>query len=470
MLNRPYSLKALVAQRETATSIHMPELTKIALESFRCFSDRQEARLAPLTFLVGDNSTGKTSFLALIRALWNTVLLAKVPDFTEAPFQLGAFQDIINTRNGDTQRLDASFRTELSFVPERSIPIWKDGTEVQAFVEFRERVGIPFPTIRKFSSGSTFVALLANESSYSIRCKAGSSDWDLESQQRYPLEKTLELLPVEHLFFDFINNKLEIDESVAPAKQSEADLTELMLFLQAIGGLRLSSGETFASAPVRSRPRRTYDLGRPSIDPEGENIPTYLASMKSRSDREWADMERKLESLGHVLGLFDKIKVNSLTGGASGPFQIEIKRHGVDSSSPSRNLIDVGYGVSQILPLLTELVRDSTSSVCLLQQPEIHLHPSAQAALGTLFAEICSRGRQLIVETHSDYLINRVRMDIRDRQCKINENDVSILYFESVENGVEIHSIRIDKMGNVLGAPPSYRRFFTDETHREVQF
>ena len=181
-------------------------------------------------------------------------------------------------------------------------------------------------------------------------------------------------------------------------------------------------------------------------------------------------MERKLESLGHVLGLFDKIKVNSLTGGASGPFQIEIKRHGVDSSSPSRNLIDVGYGVSQILPLLTELVRDSTSSVCLLQQPEIHLHPSAQAALGTLFAEICSRGRQFVVETHSDYLINRVRMDIRDRQCKINENDVSILYFESVENGVEIHSIRIDKMGNVLGAPPSYRRFFTDETHREVQF
>ena len=472
MLNRPYSLKGLVAQRETPTSIHMPELTKIALESFRCFSRRQEARLAPLTFLVGDNSTGKTSFLALIRALWDTVLLAKVPDFTEAPFHLGAFQDIISTNNGDTKRLDASFKTELSFIPERSIPKWKDDAEVQALVEFRERVGIPFPTIRKFSSGSTSVALFANESSYSVRCKAGSSDWGFESQQRYPFETTLELLPIEHLFIDFVNNKLGIDQSVAvaPAKQSEADLTELMLFLQAIGGLRFSSGETFASAPVRSRPRRTYDLGRPSTDPEGENIPTYLASMKSRSDREWTDLELKLESLGHALGLFDKIKVNPLTGGAGGPFQIEIKRHGADNSSPSRNLIDVGYGVSQILPLLTELVRDSTSSVCLLQQPEIHLHPSAQAALGTVFAEICSRGRQFVVETHSDYLINRVRMDIRDRKCNINENDVSILYFESIGDDVRIHSIRLDEMGNILDAPPSYRSFFLEEIDREVQF
>ena len=61
-------------------------------------------------------------------------------------------------------------------------------------------------------------------------------------------------------------------------------------------------------------------------------------------------------------------------------------------------------------------------------------------------------------------------MDIRDGRCNIDENDVSILFFESLEGNVKIHSIRIDKMGNVLGAPPSYRRFFTDEINREVQF
>ena len=52
----------------------------------------------------------------------------------------------------------------------------------------------------------------------------------------------------------------------------------------------------------------------------------------------------------------------------------------------------------------------------LLQQPEVHLHPQAQAALGTLFCQVAAGGRQLIIETHSDYIIDRVRMDVRDGQ------------------------------------------------------
>lgn len=170
------------------------------------------------------------------------------------------------------------------------------------------------------------------------------------------------------------------------------------------------------------------------------------------------------------IGLFDKIDVDSLLEGAAGPFQIQIRRYGPEKNLTTRNLIDVGYGVSQVLPLLTELLHDAAPSLCLLQQPEVHLHPSAQAALGTVFAEICSDNHQLIVETHSDYLINRVRMDIRDNKSMIDENDVVILYFETVGDSVTIHSIRLDKMGNILGAPPSYRSFFLAEIDREIQF
>ena len=90
---------------------------------------------------------------------------------------------------------------------------------------------------------------------------------------------------------------------------------------------------------------------------------------------------------------------------------------GQETQGRKRNLIDVGYGVSQVLPLLVELLPIlSGASLFLLQQPEVHLHPSAQAALGSLFCTtVRASGRQLIVETHSEYIIDRIRMDIRDR-------------------------------------------------------
>ena len=65
-------------------------MDEITLENFRCFHEKQRARLAPLTLLVGENSVGKTSFMALIRALWSISYNLRVPDFKESPYDLGA--------------------------------------------------------------------------------------------------------------------------------------------------------------------------------------------------------------------------------------------------------------------------------------------------------------------------------------------------------------------------------------------
>lgn len=423
------------------------------------------ATLAPLTFLVGENSTGKTSFLALLRELWNTVLLGKLPDFTGAPYHLGTFHDIISS-NGDKFTSRDAFRSELSFLSDG-----EDSREISCLVEFREHGGIPFPVSRRFSHGSVWIELAIDaENSDLVKFKTPSAEWKVESDRLLIFEDRLDLVPIHHLMFEIQYSNFGIEQNEMSVPVSKTDLNSLTELSESLARMHFMSKEPFASAPVRSRPRRTYDLGRPSTDPEGENTPTFLASAKLRDRNTWKRMKRDLEVYGKELGLFDEINVNPLRRGAGGPFQIEIRRYGADEGSSSRNLIDVGYGVSQVLPLLTELLHDAVSEVCLLQQPEVHLHPSAQAALGTLFADVCSRNRQLIIETHSDYLINRVRMDIRDRKCKISENDISILYFESVGDNVTIHSIRVDEMGNVVSAPPSYRRFFTVETDREVQF
>ena len=190
----------------------------------------------------------------------------------------------------------------------------------------------------------------------------------------------------------------------------------------------------------------------------------YLANLYFQEKSRWDVLKGALESFGQSAGLFDEISIKPLGKRGSEPFQVQVRKFGGRLKGPMRNLIDVGYGVSQVLPVITELLRQDAPSMFLLQQPEVHLHPSAQAALGSLFCQVAAPDRQLIIETHSDHLLDRVRMDVRDRRGRLKPSDVSILFFERVDLDVRIHSLRLDDEGNVLEAPPSYRRFFMEET------
>jgi predicted ATPase len=96
----------------------------------------------------------------------------------------------------------------------------------------------------------------------------------------------------------------------------------------------------------------------------------------------------------------------------------------------------------------------------------VHLHPRAQAELATLFVELIKHvGVQLVVETHSDYLLDRIRTDLRDRK-DLSPEDIAILFFERKGLDVKIHELSLDEQGNLKNVPASYRKFFLDEEQR----
>ena len=175
----------------------------------------------------------------------------------------------------------------------------------------------------------------------------------------------------------------------------------------------------FASAPIRFRPRRTYDPSRPTRTRKANTFPTTSQVCLGTRRSEWERLKSDLEDFGRDSGLFDEIAVLSFGKTAGSPFQVQIRKFGKRLKGPKRNLIDVGYGVSQALPILTELLREDSPKMFLLQQPEVHLHPRAQAALGSLFCNLAASGKQIIVETHSDYILDRVYMDIRDKKTPL---------------------------------------------------
>lgn len=245
--------------------------------------------------------------------------------------------------------------------------------------------------------------------------------------------------------------------------------------------IRCAIGEfprVFASAPVRSQPRRTYDPVGYSLDPEGHYVPMFLARLSLQKPKVWTSLKQGLENFGRSSGLFDEITIRNFGKIYSNPFQVQVRKSEKKQvKGPWRNLMDVSYGVSQALPIITELLRDDAEQQrpesphprqFLLQQPEVHLHPSAQAALGSLFCQVAGPQRHLIVETHSDHLMDRVRMDVRDGVSDLKPEDVSILFFERRGLDVRIHSLGLDEEGNVLGAPNGYRQFFMDEMTRSL--
>ena len=439
----------------------------VTLENFRCFRGRQPARLAPLTLLVGENSTGKTSFMALLRALWDAAYLGVDPDFKEAPYDLGSFDEIAHYRGGKGGRaheFTAGFEVAAS---RRRKAVESDGPFLRFEVTFGRKGTAPAPTRRLFGWKDLEITIhVAADESLETRYRTPRGEWSWQAPAGLDARLANRFFLPSVLHFPLLESD-DLTPVGGSPKFTASDRKGLLQILDAFE-LLFPRERPFASAPVRSKPRRTYDPSRPARDPEGETIPMYLSTAFFEHKKSWTALKAALENFGREAGLFDEIAVKPLGKRGSGPFQMHVRKFAERAKGPLRNLIDVGYGVSQVLPVITELFRDDATPMFLLQQPEVHLHPSAQAALGSLFCQIAGHRRQLVIETHSDHLLDRVRMDVRDGRGKLKPDDVSILFFERGNLDVRIHSLRLDQEGNVLNAPSTYRRFFMDETRRSL--
>ena len=442
-------------------------MDRIFLENFRCFHEEQTARLAPLTLLVGENSTGKTSFLALIRALWEAAYGGRSPDFKEAPYDLGSFDDIAHFRGGRAGRAD-HFEAGFAIFSEK-----RRGAVVSPKrfdIKFENKMNAPIPVkIRLTDEERNLWVEYDHPRGKSFRCSVSTPRgcWFRDEPEKSLIYDILQFnvvwLPT--MFRSKPEWKTISGSSDSPGSEDwdMIDYLHLNFYISA----EHPDLHTYASAPIRSRPRRTYEQSRINRDAEGDYIPMYLASMRFQDEPRWKGLRKEIESFGQMAGLFDELLVRPLGNKPSDPFQLQIRKGGRKSKGSSRNLIDVGYGVSQALPVVTELLHRKWP-ICLLQQPEVHLHPSAQAALGSLFCQIAEPERRIVVETHSDYLLDRVRMDVRDGKGDLKPEDVSILFFERGDLDVRIHSLGLDGNGNVLGAPPGYRDFFKAEARRSL--
>lgn len=232
--------------------------------------------------------------------------------------------------------------------------------------------------------------------------------------------------------------------------------------------------------PLRRAPQFSYPLPTTSnlqgvgtrgegtafiLDVEGKQRVEYIPSKNFKEEKieQGTDIQDLIFAVNdwlHYLGVGDS--VDSIVQGVSGH---EIRIRFMDRSQ-QHNLMHIGVGVSQVLPILVTGLLADTDSTIIFEQPELHLHPRVQSLLADFFLSLTMCDRQCIVETHSEHLINRLRYRIAASSSEENVDELIKVYFtEMGYEGTKFTEILINEYGAVLNWPEG----FFDQSYYEVQ-
>ena len=384
---------------------------------------------------------------------------------------MGSFRDVVRSRRGPSGRID-EFKIGLWIdqVPDDVMPPY------ELSVTFREKGSEPIASSLRFQFDSdAFLELRSGEAGTILQVPGRAVEInglplaramfildiliDIDTPDWTPSPRGLpNLKPIADYLHGLFSRREITKRSRRPAVQRRVG----------VGLPKLP--ELIPVAPLRSKPKRTYDPIRETASPEGEHVPMLMMRLDRTDTPHWKSPPRPSRQVRPGCRTVLGHQGEAPRQADERPFQLQVK---VRSGSHA-NLMDVGYGVSQSLPILVDVLERSNhrrghKCTFLLQQPEVHLHPRGQAELASLFVQAFRQsGNRFLVETHSDYIIDRVRISVRKGLLK--PDDVSVLYFEPEGSAVAIHNMTLDEHGNLLDAPRGYRDFFIKETDKLLGF
>ncbi len=428
-------------------------MESVYMNNFRGFNNT----LVPIhsvNFLVGDNSTGKTSFLALTQLL-------KLPDFWFANdfnagnYEFGGYKDIVSALSQDT----AEFQIGICIKTGK-----KSKENAYLLMHFREAED-GLPELAKFSqlTKNLFATMLFEDDQVKAAISSDSGPCNNDNSQKACFEYLQDTANTFRLDYKVLH-----DEDAKFIRKTALPNFPYILsrifddkdLPNAFDPLAYSGliGSLAAMAPIRTKPKRTYDGYTKRFSPEGDHTPYLIREQLAGDEKKIKSFKKALEAFGKDSGLFETVGITEFGDDLASPFELTITL-----GKKALRINSVGYGVSQALPVVVELLTRSKLSWFAIQQPEVHLHPKAQAALGdVMFHTALDKRHALLVETHSDYLIDRFRLAMRDN--KQPSSFAQVIYFERTSDGNCIYPMIIEENGEYpKEQPPGFRKFFLNE-------
>jgi predicted ATPase len=437
-------------------------ITKLRIGNFKSWHHTGALRFAPLTCFFGSNSSGKTSILQLLLMLKQTV---ESPDRKQvlnlgddrSLVSLGTFRDVV-FGHGPGRKLFWNLEWQLAkdlqiADPERQGSILFSGREMRFDALLTEQGDEGLLAVDHF-------LYMLGDSIFLMTRKSNKSDkYDLDvvGPDTFKLRRTRGRkwdLPAPIKCYGF-------PDQVKAYYQNAGFLSDLELAFE-----QLFSG-VFYLGPLREYPKRQYPWAgaQPAdVGYRGEKAVEAILASRQRGEKisrgrghKKLTVEQYVAQWLQDLGLIHDFTVSAVTKG-SNLYQVKVRR---TPGAAEVLITDVGFGVSQLLPVLVLCYYAPEGSTLILEQPEIHLHPSVQAGLADVFIDaIRTRNIQIVLESHSEYLVKRLQRRIAEEEGGITNDDVALYFCSMAEKESTIEPLDIDQDGNIRNWPAD---FFGDE-------
>ena len=398
-------------------------ITELRARNFKSWQDTGKLQFAPLTGLFGANSSGKTSILQVLLMLKQTV---EHPSDWNEPLYFGNEESLVNLGNFGTvihkHKQDLSLDISVS---------WKSSTvaDINKYIRF---YNLNVETL----SSSQGDRDRSEEISFSTNIARGVVNNSYYATDLYRFDVQQPDLFRCYGFRTARNQIMEI------SSRFEGDFENLFSRILYLG-------------PLREHPRHhyTWEGDHPkSIGQEGEKAISALLSGRIRRfpiDEQILNWLQRLE-------LIDSYDLRPISD-TNQDYEFLIKKY---KGGPEVRLTDIGFGVSQVLPVLILCYYAPEGSILILEQPEAHLHPKVQTELADVLIDVVkNRNVQIILESHSEHLILRLMRRIAEEQ--ISADDTALYFCQINDSTSEIQRLNMDEYGNIRNWPQD---FFGDAT------
>lgn len=448
-------------------------ITELSIKNFKGWADTGKIRLAPLTVFFGSNSSGKTSLLQFLMMLKQTAQSSdrkRVLHLGDkgTPVELGTFRDVVH---GHDATRDIAFRVKWRLPKSmRLSDSYSGDTFAGSQLAFDSTIGVPetqgaAPLVRAMAyelhnraeNGNPVMRVRFDR----ITEGKNKGKYELSSERGYRFvyhqgRKWKPPAPIR--FYGF-------PEEVANYYQN-GDVADDFTY-----AMETFLGRVFYLGPLRGFPERAYTWSGERPEDVGERGERAIAAvLAGQNDNRKISHGRNCRTKPFLalaahwlkeLGIIADFQVREAPPDSQ-RYEVDAK---VTPDSEPVSLKDVGFGVSQVLPVVVQCFYSPTNATQLLEQPEIHLHPSVQAQLADLFRVAIrarengtDRNTQLVVESHSEHLLRRLQRLIAEE--KLRKEEVALYFCSSRGGRSTLEEVEVDKYGNILNWPED---FFGDQ-------
>ncbi len=437
-------------------------LTSWRIKNFKAWQDSGPIKLAPLTVFFGENSAGKSSLGQLLLALKQSATSEQM----QSPLDFGDAQSLIDlgtfAQNVHQGQLNQPLQFELQWRLAQTLtlhgvgqpedaPLQVDalGLEVSVLADSAQQPQVQSICYRAFQHEQELLNVSYNS----------AQGAELQVQIQHPQVQSYSIAVADGASPERFYQLPQVQQPAAPF------LSALALETQAI------LADVHALAALRVAPRRDYGWSGESpsgVGRAGESVVAAVlaASAEQRQFQFAAGQPEQPFAQGIAYWLQEMGVASDFSiqpdQAASEQYQVLLKNH---ARADAVNLADLGFGVSQLLPVLVQAFYAPPNATVWLEQPEIHLHSQVQAGLADMLIAATqakeaglARNVQIIVESHSEHFLNRLQRRIAEGV--ISHDDVALYFCSREGSEAQIEALAIDTYGEIANWPEN---LFGDE-------